>query len=137
MNQLVVDAIEFIKTISEEELDFIAKSDYGQEVERHKTALKKLIFEQNGVVQQEQFWYPYEVVELCKNVCQKGHTREFLICHMIIAISIIEGSDGSNEPESMMYNIPNGNQLSDKEFEFITELLMLADKKYHDINIKY
>ena len=114
-------ALKFVKSISEEELNFISLSDYGNDSERHKEALKKLIFEQDCVVSDEQFWYPYEVVELARWECKTGHEREFAICNIIIALSIIAGEDTSND---VCYMIDNNAQEYDKLPVDIKELVL-------------
>lgn len=52
-------SLNLIKSVSESELELMSKADYGQERMRHKEALRKLIFEQNGVVNADQYWFPY------------------------------------------------------------------------------
>ena len=91
--------IKFIQTITDPELKFISELDYGEESEKHLEALKKVIFEQNGVVKEEQYWYPYEVIELGSNSLKKGHEREFAICTLLIALNVKEGTDSATDLE--------------------------------------
>lgn len=109
------EIINFIESVSEVELDYIAAADYGRDVDRHKKALKDLIFSQHGVMHKDQYWYPYEVVELRRWSCQQGHEREFAICHLIIALSIIAGTDISNCPTSMLEDLSHEYEKLPKE----------------------
>jgi|GEM_PF-3036323 len=79
--------IEFIKSISEKEIKFISKLDCKQDVERHKEALNKVIFEQAGAIGEYQVWFPYEVIELGANALVQGHEKEFTICTMLILLN--------------------------------------------------
>lgn len=63
--------IKFIKSITENEIKFIAGRDYGADADKHEKEIKRLIFDQNGVLDSKQYWYPYEVVELCRWSCEK------------------------------------------------------------------
>ncbi|MEZ4382584.1 MAG: hypothetical protein R3A79_14700 [Nannocystaceae bacterium] len=94
--------LSFIQSVTEDEINFIAGRDYEMDVKRHTKALRKLIFEQNGIVSEEQHWYPYEVVELCRWHCEDGHEREFAICTVIVCLSIQEGADTTNDIEYMI-----------------------------------
>ena len=95
-------ALEFVQSIKDEELEFISLADHGQDTKKHKAALRILIFEQNCIINAEQHWYPYEVVELTRWSCKEGHEREFAICNIIISLSIKNGMDRSNDPNEML-----------------------------------
>lgn len=69
--------IEFIQSITDEEMNFIAHLDYGCSKDEHFQALKKVIFEQKGICNKDQSWYPAEVYELGSNSLKTGHEREF------------------------------------------------------------
>jgi hypothetical protein len=101
------EAIGFIKSITQGEILYIASADYGMDVEKHKSALQTLIFEQDGIITQDQNWYPYEVIELRRWRCELSHEREFAICNLIIALSIINGADSCNSTEDMLDSIAN------------------------------
>ena len=101
------EVLSFIESITEAELNYIAAADYGRDTDKHKNALNDLIFLQNGIVQKGQYWYPYEVVELNRWSCKKGHEREFAICHLIIALSIMAGTDISNSAAHMLETLQN------------------------------
>ncbi|MCP4325329.1 MAG: hypothetical protein GY787_26485 [Alteromonadales bacterium] len=91
--------IEFIQSISENELEFIAGLDYGQESERHYAALKEVIFNQSCKVTDKQCWFPLEVIELGSYSLQQGHEKEFTICTLLVLL---------NNPEDVNYNFENG-----------------------------
>ena len=122
-------ALNLIRSITESELEFISKADYGQEFLRHKESLKKLIFEQNGIVNADQYWFPYEVVELSRWSCREGHEREFAISNVIIALSILGDADGSNSVEYMFERLSNEYEsLSSELKEVVTGILFLANE---------
>lgn len=82
-----------VKTATESELRHIASMDYGQDTDRHYEALRALIFEQDGNLSEDQYWYPHEVIMLGSNVLSQGHEREFFICTMLLIQAIANGSD--------------------------------------------
>ncbi|WP_237468188.1 hypothetical protein [Vibrio stylophorae] len=92
--------IEFIKSITEAEMHFISHLDYGCDSDKHYEELQKVIFEQNGITSDEQFWYPYEVIELGSYDLQDGHEREFAICVLLVIHNVVNGTDPSNDLES-------------------------------------
>lgn len=121
--------IRFIKSITENEIKFIAGSDNGADIDKHENELKKLIFDQNGVLNSNQYWYPYEVVELCRWSCKKGHEKEFVICNIIICLSIIAGTDRTNDPEYMKDILQKEYVKLDKSnYDLISNILMDAIK---------
>lgn len=91
-----------IQSISEQELDFIAALDYGRDREKHLAALKQLIYGQNGILSETQFWYPYEVIELGSNQLQPGHEREFAICTLLIISAITAGTDKTKDLDQFL-----------------------------------
>lgn len=50
------------------ELEFISRADYARESQKHLSALKKVIFHQNGKMNEAESWYPSEVIELISHV---------------------------------------------------------------------
>ena len=121
--------IRFIKTITGHEIRFIAGKDYGADCDKHENELKKLIFEQNGVLNGKQFWYPYEVVELCRWSCEKGHEKEFVVCNVIICLSIIAGTDVTNDPAYMKEALQKEYDKLDKpNYDLIANILTEAIK---------
>ena len=91
--------IEFIQSVTDNELEFISERDYGNDAEKHLKALRSVIFKQNALITEEQSWYPYEVIELGSNSIHKGHEREFVICTLLIILNIKEGTDLVNDLE--------------------------------------
>lgn len=89
--------IDFIKSITEDELHFISGLDYGGGRERHYVELRKVIFEQNCVANYDQSWYPSEVYELGSNWLQEGYEREFTICTLLVIHNVIQGNDGATD----------------------------------------
>ena len=88
-----MEAIEFIKSITSDEMEFISKLDYGDGSEKHCQALEKVIFEQGGVIHDDQRWYPYEVIELGANWLQQGHEKEFSICTLLVIMNVQAETD--------------------------------------------
>ena len=86
-----------LKTITEEELAFIAGLDYGMGVDKHLAALREVIFEQGGEVTQDQYWYPHEVIALGAHHLQPGHEREFFFCTMLVLQAVQSGYDDTVE----------------------------------------
>lgn len=84
---------QLINSISETEIDYICHADRGMDIERHKVELKKVIFEQNGLITDKQYWFPYETIELASYVLDKGHEREFAICNCIVAKNVLWDND--------------------------------------------
>jgi hypothetical protein len=123
--------LEFAKSITDDEMDYIACADSDDE-EIHKSALRSLIFEQDCVLHEGQFWHPYECVELRRWTCNQGHEREFAICNIIIAISIISGADGSNDPDYMLTTIAGEyDKLPNNLRELVLSTLLKASETYH------
>jgi len=125
------EALKLAKSITSEEIDFISMADYGNDSTQHKEALKKLIFDQGCVVTKDLPWCPYEVIELMRWSCKEGHEREFAICNIIIAISVVAGTDLSNEPQHMLNTIaPEYDKLPENLRELVLNILIKADEKW-------
>ncbi len=109
-----------IKTITEEELKFISSADYNQDSLKHYKALKEVIFVQDGIVNNEQSWFPYEVIELSSNSLKENHQREFVICTLLIILNVKVGADTVNDLDSK-FNSFSGEyeKLSNKYSEII------------------
>ncbi len=94
----IMSPTEFLASLTDAEREFIAGLDYGNDQERHREELDRLI-EHGGVLtvrDRDQLWYPYEVVELGKNWRQAGHDREFVACGIIVLLNIIHERDEMN-----------------------------------------
>ncbi|MBD9480701.1 hypothetical protein [Pseudoxanthomonas sp. PXM02] len=87
-----------LKTITEQELAFIAGLDYGEGSDRHRDALRELIFEQDGDLTRDQSWYPHEVIALGAHQLQPGHEREFFFCTMLLLQAVQSGYDDTFDP---------------------------------------
>ncbi len=124
--------LDFAKSITDAEIDFISEAE-GDEVEIHKAALRSLIFDQDCVVKKDQYWHPYECVELRHWFCWQGHEREFAICNVIIAISIASGADLNNEPDSMLETISGEyDKLPNSLRELVLSALSKAAESYYN-----
>ena len=86
-----------VRSASEQELRFIAARDYGQDAERHFAALCSVCYEQGGLIQPDQIWFPYEVVELGSHSLFPGHDREFAICTLLVLANVVAGIDTSTD----------------------------------------
>ena len=88
---------DYIRTLNEEERDFIANLDYGYDFSRHRMELDSVIENSGDVDFSNQIWFPYEVIELGKNGLHDGHEREFAACAGIVMHNIITGADQMND----------------------------------------
>lgn len=94
--------IDFLRSLSTDELNFIASLDYGQDSARHFKALIQVI-EQGGSVRREtEYWYPYEVIELGAGHLQEGHEREFTACVLMVLINIASGQDATRDQDEFI-----------------------------------
>jgi hypothetical protein len=125
-------ALSLIKSISESELDFISRADYGQDNLRHKEELNKVIFEQNGIIKSDQHWFPYEVIELSRWYCKLGQEREFAICNVIIALSILGGADRSNSIEYMLETLSNEYEILPVGLKDMVINILLLAKEFQE-----
>jgi hypothetical protein len=94
-----------ISTAKPEELEFIASLDYGQGTEEHLAALKSLIFERECNFRDDEYWYPYEVIELGSYSVQSGREREFVLCCLLVLEAIKRGFDFTHNRESKFSEI--------------------------------
>ena len=97
MNRVMLDQL--IATITDDELEFIASADYGQDIDAHLAALRRVLFEQQGKFAAGQSWHPYEVVELSAHSLKPGHEREFALCTLLVLHAVAEGSDQHTDLE--------------------------------------
>ncbi len=70
--------VAFLASLTEGERDFIASLDYGNGAGTHREQPDRLIKNGGNLDGEQQFWFPYEVIELGKNWLQDGHEREFV-----------------------------------------------------------
>lgn len=74
---------EFLYSLTDDELKFIAARDYGIDADLHLTELRKLLVSQGGLPTETQYWHPYEVIELGAHTLIEGHEREFTACTLL------------------------------------------------------
>lgn len=86
-----------VASASDKELAFIASLNYGQHQKRHHDALRHLITSQNGQLQEGQYWFPYEVIELGAHALKPGHEREFAICTLLVIAAVRSGFDKATD----------------------------------------
>ena len=88
---------QLLNSLDEEERDYIANRDYGNDAEKHREQLDAVIQRGGAIDMATQYWFPYEVIELCKNQLEDGHEREFAACAGIVFKSMLEGIDKSSD----------------------------------------
>lgn len=91
-------------SLTEAQLRFIATRDYGIDEEKHLTALRELLGPQRCRLGSEQFWYPYEVVELCAHDLTPGHECEFTLCTLLVLDAVHAGVDTASDPRMKFEN---------------------------------
>src|SRR5690348_17220667 len=92
-----MDLAAFLRSLSDDELQFIANLDYGVDSELHLDGLRKLIDEQDCIPVEGQEWFPYEVIELGAHGLKPGHEREFAACTLIVVRAVTSGYDTSTD----------------------------------------
>lgn len=90
-----MDTKDLLDSLTEGELKFIAQGDYGVDADLHLEGLVKLLHDQDGVLSEGQYWYPYEVVELGAHSLKPGHEREFTACTLLVINAVATGYDRS------------------------------------------
>lgn len=93
---------ELLRSLTPSELRFIAESDYGVDVDLHFEAIKKLIANPEHRLTEDDYWYPYEVIELCAHSLKLGHEREFVACTLLVLHMVASGYDTSTDLESKL-----------------------------------
>ena len=88
-----------VTSATDRELEYIAGLDYGQDAQRHLDALRVVILEQQGKLQDGQRWFPYEVLELGSHGLVPGHEREIVICTTLVIEAVRSGFDTSTSLE--------------------------------------
>ncbi len=93
---------ELLTSLTGAERDYIAMTDYGNDVEKHREQLD-IVIERGGAVDMDtQYWFPYEVIDLRKYQMEEGHEREFVACAGLVLKNILDGSDKSNDVETIL-----------------------------------
>lgn len=85
-----------LQSLVPDELRFIAAADYGVDTGQHLQALQRVIA-QGGQLQQDQYWHPYEVIELRSHAWETGHEREFVACTLLVLAAVASGYDRSTD----------------------------------------
>ncbi len=91
-----MDLVEFLKSLEPEELQFISRRDYGEDAETHLASLLGVV-ESGGGFREDQYWHPYEVVELGAHSLVPGHQREFAACTLLVIAAVRSGFDTSTD----------------------------------------
>jgi hypothetical protein len=74
-------------------------------MEEHRRQLDSVIALGGSVDMKLQCWYPYEVIELCKNSLEAGHEREFAACAGIVLHNMLLGNDKGSDIDWMLQRI--------------------------------
>lgn len=87
---------ELLESLTDDERNFIAGLDHGDDRAEHREQLDIVIEKQGSIDAEDQLWYPYSVIEMGKNVHHIGHDREFAACVGIVLHNVLEGADKMN-----------------------------------------
>ena len=93
---------QLLNSLTESERDYIAGLDYGNDAERHRKELDIVIRRGGAIDMAKQYWFPYEVIELCKNHLDDGHEREYAACIGIVFKNMLDGTDLSNDIDQVL-----------------------------------
>lgn len=96
---------QLLASLSDVARDYIASRDYGNDAAKQREQLDIVIEQAGSIDMPTQSWFPYEVVELCKNQFEFGHEREFAACMAIILKNILDGRDKSTDVEAMLEHV--------------------------------
>ena len=96
---------ELLHSLTEAELGFIARLDYGADWERHIAGLRSVVARGGEVRMADEYWYPYEVIELGKNDLKHGHEREFAACLAIVLSNILSAADEMNDASGILERV--------------------------------
>ena len=67
-----------------------ATADHGAEAERHHAALRRIVREQNGLIDgNSQAYYPADALELCALGQADGNAAAFALSHLLIVRSAL------------------------------------------------
>lgn len=88
---------DLLHEVNDQHLRFIASLDYGKDADRHFSALKQVLSEQDALINGDQLWHPYEVIELGALWLQSGHEVEFALCNCIVARNVAAGLDRATQ----------------------------------------
>ncbi|MCF6314140.1 MAG: hypothetical protein L3J39_16955 [Verrucomicrobiales bacterium] len=122
----VMKLSEYLKSLTEEERDFIAGLDYENDFSEHRKELDRVIMNGGNIDSKKQLWFPYEVVELGENWFQDGHEREFVACAGIVLHNIFTGADQMNDVDIDMDVVLNSLNRIDEDLRLLLEPLLEA-----------
>ncbi len=97
-----MELAELLNSLADEERDFIAGLDYGQDRLKHRLALDLVLARGGQVDMEQEYWFPYEVIELGKSWLQPGRDREYAACLAIVLENIRTGADTSTDLEYLI-----------------------------------
>lgn len=121
---------DFLTSLSEAERDYIANLDNEEDVREHRKQLDAAITGGGLADLDNQYWYPYEVIDLGKHFLEQGHEREFVACNGIVLLNISTGSDICNDVDYILPNFRTFAPKLDKDLvAMVEELGRLAKKK--------
>lgn len=100
-NSLIPGLRDLAKGMTDDLVAYVAKADYGRDVDQHYAALRRLIWDQDCELHDDQNWFPAEVVELISHVpSQPG----FIECTALLLIDAIRGRDNIGRMEFRWQN---------------------------------
>jgi hypothetical protein len=93
---------DLLASLTEEEIRFISSRDYGADSDRHYAALNNVLARGGRIRAKDEYWFPYEAIELGKNALEPGHDREFAACIVIVLENILSGDDTWNDADYIL-----------------------------------
>jgi hypothetical protein len=82
--------------VTDQHLRYIAARNYGVAAEAHWRALNALIA-RGCVFVSGDYWFPYEVIELCAHHREPGHDYEFALCTLLVIRAVRSGFDRATD----------------------------------------
>ena len=90
VHEVIHPLLQLAKSLTEREREWIAQADYGEDVEKHLTALNELLETNDCIYPSGETWFPAEVVEL---VSHGSDNPGFVGCTAIMLINAIADND--------------------------------------------
>lgn len=101
---LIMTLKTLLESLTDQERDFIAGLDCGNDAQKHRQQLDIVIQNGGEVDMKHQIWCPYEVIELGKNHLQKGHEREYAACLGVVFTNLLKENDRMNDVDMILEN---------------------------------
>lgn len=79
--------IDYIKSMNDKQLRYIASSDYGDVGNDYFKELKRVIVQQSCILYPEQQYMPGEVISLCSSTYVVKHAHEYIACNLLLIIN--------------------------------------------------